>query len=252
LCQVPCAGGYDPASVRTKDQVRRNIWRAMDREGVSRFPGAEGRIPNFAGAKAAAERLAQHADWLKAKAIKVNPDSPQTHLRRLALDSGKLLVMAVPRLRDQHPFRLLDPKRLNEDERREAATIKGALRHGKVIDLDEVPELDFVLTGSVAVNLKGARIGKGGGYSDLEYAMLVEAGRIDRRTVIGTTVHPIQIVRENLMVTGHDIPIDLVATPNAVIEVDGEYKRPPGILWDHLQPPQIHEIPVLERMGYAG
>ena len=26
----------------------------MDREGVSRFPGAEGRIPNFAGAKLAA------------------------------------------------------------------------------------------------------------------------------------------------------------------------------------------------------
>src|SRR5688572_10882078 len=103
--------------VRSKDQVRRAVWRAMDREGVSRFPGAEGRIPNFAGAKQAAERLAQHADWLKAKAIKVNPDSPQTHLRRLALDSGKLLVMAVPRLRDQHPFRLLDPKRLNEDER---------------------------------------------------------------------------------------------------------------------------------------
>jgi 5-formyltetrahydrofolate cyclo-ligase len=226
--------------MRTKDQVRRNVWRAMDREGVSRFPGAEGRIPNFAGAKLAAERLAQHADWLKAKAIKVNPDSPQTHLRRLALDA------------DQHPFRLLDPKRLKEDERREAATIKGALRHGKVIDLDEVPELDFVLTGSVAVNLKGARVGKGGGYSDLEYAMLSEAGKIDRRTVIGTTVHPIQIVRENLMVTGHDIPVDLIATPTAVIDVEGEYKRPQGILWDHLQPPQIHEIPVLERMGYAG
>ena len=121
-----------------------------------------------------------------------------------------------------------------------------------MIDLDQVPELDLVLTGSVAVNLKGARLGKGGGFSDLEYGLLLEAGKIDRRTVVATTVHPIQILRENLMMTAHDIPVNLVATPRAVIEVDGAYKRPPGILWDHLQPPQIHEIPVLERFGYAG
>jgi len=238
--------------MRPKDEVRADVWRAMDRDGVSRFPGAQGRIPNFAGAKAAAERLARHPDWIRAQTLKVNPDSPQTHARRIALTQGKLLVMAVPRLRDQHPFRLLDPRRLSDAEVREAATIKGALRYGRVIDLDEVPELDLVLTGSVAVNLTGARIGKGGGFSDLEYGLLRESGKIDRRTVIATTVHPIQIVRENLLMTGHDIPVNLVATPRAVIEVDGAYRRPGGVLWDHLQPPQIHEIPVLERFGYAG
>jgi 5-formyltetrahydrofolate cyclo-ligase len=238
--------------MRTKDEVRRDMWRSMDREGVSRFPGAEGRIPNFAGAKGAAERLAKHPAWVEAEAIKANPDSPQTHARRLALAQGKTLVMAVPRLRDQHPFRLLDPRRLDEEQLREAATIKGALRHGEVIDVDQVPQLDLVLTGSVAVNLKGARLGKGGGFSDLEYALLSEANKIDRRTVVATTVHPIQIVRENLLMTAHDIPVNLVATPRAAIEVDGAFKRPTGILWDHLQPPQIHEIPVLERFGYAG
>ena len=238
--------------MRSKDQVRRDVWSAMESDGVSRFPGAEGRIPNFAGAKAASERLVRHRAWQDAETIKANPDSPQTHARRLALSQGKVLVMAVPRLRDQHPFRLLDPRRLDETELREAATIKGALRHGKVIDLDEVPELDLVLTGSVAVNLKGARLGKGGGFSDLEYGLLTEMGKIDRHTQVATTVHPIQILRENLLMTGHDIPVNLVATPRAVIEVDGAYRSPQGILWDHLQPPQIHEIPVLERFGYAG
>jgi 5-formyltetrahydrofolate cyclo-ligase len=238
--------------MRSKDEVRVDVWRSMDRDGVSRFPGAEGRIPNFAGAKAAAERLSRHPAWVSAEVIKANPDSPQTHARRLALAQGKTLVMAVPRLRDQHPFRLLDPGTLDEQELREAATIKGAMRHGQVIDVDQVPQLDLVLTGAVAVNLKGARMGKGGGFSDLEYGLLLEAGRVDRRTVAATTVHPIQILRENLMMTAHDIPVNLVATPRAVIEVDGAYKPPPGILWDHLQPPQIHEIPVLERFGYAG
>jgi 5-formyltetrahydrofolate cyclo-ligase len=238
--------------MRSKDEVREDVWRAMEREGVARFPGAEGRIPNFAAAKAAAERLARHPAWLAAATVKANPDSPQTHARRLALEQGKVLVMAVPRLRDLHPFRLLDPRGLSAHELREAATIKGALRHGTVIDLDQVPELDLVLSGSVAVNLKGARLGKGGGFSDLEYGLLSEAGKIDRHTVVATTVHPIQILRENLLMTAHDIPVNLIATSRAVIEVDGAYQRPPGVLWDHLQPPQIHEIPVLERFGYVG
>lgn len=238
--------------MRSKAEVRRDVWQTMERDDVARFPGAAGRIPNFAGAKAAAERLSRHPDWVRATTLKVNPDSPQTHARRLALAQGKTLVMAVPRLRDQHPFRLLDPRSLRGSAMQEAATIKGAMRHGRVIDLDEVPPLDFVLTGSVAVNLKGARVGKGGGYSDLEFALLCEAGRVDRRTVIATTVHPVQILRENLLVTAHDIPVDLIATPRAVIEVDGAFERPRGVLWDHLQPPQIREIPVLERMGYAG
>src|SRR6266508_4479026 len=217
--------------MRTKDQVRRDVWKAMDREGVSRFPGAEGRIPNFAGAKLAAQKLAGHQTWKRARVIKVNPDSPQTHARRIALDEGKTLIMAVPRLRDTHPFRLLDPRKLSQKQKREAATIKGAMRHGKVVADEELPEVDFVLCGSVAVNLSGARVGKGGGYSDLEYGLLIEAGRIDDHTTVATTVHPIQILREHLQTTEHDLPVDLIATPRAVIEVERQYPRPRGSLW---------------------
>jgi len=223
----------------------------MDREGVSRFPGAESRIPNFAGAKLAAEKLAAHRLWKRARTIKANPDSPQTHVRRAALEEGKTVVMAVPRLRDPHPFRLLDPADLSSSAMKEASTIKGALRHGRVVALDDLPEVDLVLCGAVAVNLSGARIGKGGGFSDLEYGVLIDAGKIDDHTTVVTTVHPIQILRQHLMMTAHDLPVDLIATPRAVIEVERQYDRPRGILWDHLQPPQIREIPILERMGYA-
>jgi 5-formyltetrahydrofolate cyclo-ligase len=157
----------------------------------------------------------------------------------------------VPRLRDTHPFRLLDPRRLNGKQKREAATIKGAMRHGRVVAEEDLPEIDFVLCGSVGVNLSGARVGKGGGFSDLEYGLLIEAGKIDEHSTVATTVHPIQILREHLQMTEHDLPVDLVATPRAVIEVERQYPRPRGILWNHLQPPQIREIPILERMGYA-
>jgi 5-formyltetrahydrofolate cyclo-ligase len=237
--------------MRTKDQVRRDVWKAMEREGVSRFPGAESRIPNFAGAKLAAEKLAGHRLWKRAQVIKVNPDSPQTHARRAALEEGKTLIMAVPRLRDPHPFRLLDARKLSAKQVREAATIKGAMKHGRVVAEEDLPDIDFVLCGSVAVNLSGARVGKGGGFSDLEYGLLIHAGKIDEHTTVATTVHPTQILREHLQMTTHDLPVDVVATPRAVIDLERQYPRPRGILWDHLQPPQIREIPILERMGYA-
>src|SRR5919109_5697603 len=124
---------------RSKDAIRRSVWAAMEREGVARFPGARERIPNFANARGAAERLARHPAWKRAKTIKANPDAPQTHSRRLALEQGKTLIMAVPRLRDSHPFRLLDPAKLTQKRLCEAATIKGALRHGDVIHLEQVP-----------------------------------------------------------------------------------------------------------------
>ena len=182
--------------MRSKDEVRKEVWKAMDREGVSRFPGAEGRIPNFAGAKLAAEKLAGQRLWKRARVIKANPDSPQTYARRIALEEGKIVIMAVPRLRDPHPFRVLDPKKLSKRAVKEAATIKGALKHGRVVALDELPEIDFVLCGSVAVNLSGARVGKGGGYSDLEYGILIDAGKIDGHTTVATTVHPTQVLRQ--------------------------------------------------------
>src|SRR5258707_2912568 len=99
--------------MRSKDEVRKEVWKAMEREGVSRFPGAEGLIPNFAGAKLAAEKLAAHRLWKRARAIKANPDSPQTHPRRIALEEGKTVIIAVPGTPDRKTFQVLSPEQLS-------------------------------------------------------------------------------------------------------------------------------------------
>ena len=217
----------------------------MDREGVSRFPGAEGRIPNFAGAKAAAERLGRHSAWQNAETIKANPDSPQTHARRIALEEGKTMIMAVPRLRDPHPFRVLDPKKLSKAAMKEAATIKGALKHGRVVALDELPEVDLILCGSVAVNLSGARVGKGGGYSDLEFALLTEEKKLGTKTPIVTSVHPLQIVDDEIPMTEHDIPLTAIVTPSEILEIKAPLARPKKIYWPMLPAEKIALIPSL-------
>ena len=230
--------------MQTKDQIRQRVWHALQKQRVARFPGAEGRIPNFTGAEACAKQLAETRSWKAARFLKVNPDSPQRAIRQRALTDGKVIYMAVPRLRSEKPFIELDPKKLKCSPYA-ASSIKGASRYGRPVTLDQVRRIDLVVCGSVAVNRQGARVGKGGGYSDLEFALLTEAKKIDRRTPIVTSVHPLQIVDQEIPMTAHDIPLSVIVTPTEVIEVGAQWPRPKGIYWKMLPPEKIDEIPVL-------
>jgi 5-formyltetrahydrofolate cyclo-ligase len=225
------------AAARAKQRVRERVWAALERERVARFPGARGRIPNFARAEEAAERLAELPAWRRARVVKANPDSPQLPVRRRAIAERKLVYMAVPRLRDDRPF-----VRVGRE-----ASIKGAMREGTPVASDDMERVDLVVCGSVAVNRSGVRVGKGGGYSDLELGLLIEAGLVDDQTVIATTVHPLQLLDEDLPETEHDFRVDVVVSPGDVIET-GAQKRPPGILWDHLEETKIAAVPVLARL----
>ena len=96
------------------------------------------------------------------------------------------------------------------------------------------------------------RVGKGGGYSDLEFGLLVEAGLVGSATTIATTVHPLQLLDEELPETEHDFRVDLVVTPEETLRTPG-HRRPPGILWTHLTAEKIAAIPVLaSRAGSGG
>jgi 5-formyltetrahydrofolate cyclo-ligase len=84
-----------------KQQIREQVWAKLVAERAALFPGARGRIPNFKGAAAAADRLAETQEWKRARAIKCNPDAPQRPVRFRALREGKIVYMAVPRLREK-------------------------------------------------------------------------------------------------------------------------------------------------------
>jgi 5-formyltetrahydrofolate cyclo-ligase len=231
--------------VKTKDAIREAVWLLLQAQRVARFPGAEGRIPNFIGAEACARLIAETAWWSKAKVLKVNPDSPQRAIRHRALAEGKIIYMAVPRLRAEKPFIELDPKKLKCSPYA-ASSIKGAALYGQSATLDDVPRIDLIICGSVAVNRKGARVGKGGGYSDLEFALLTEEKKIGPSTPIVTSVHPLQVIEEAIPMTDHDIPLTAIVTPNEVMAIKALFKRPIGIYWEILPQDKIEAIPALQ------
>lgn len=245
------AGG-PPEILERKASLRRRVWTRLDEEGASRFPGAEGRIPNFVGAEAAAERLRASEEWDRARTIKANPDSPQWPVRQRALQDGKIVYMAVPKLAERDPFFLLDPDDLADPPRR-ASSIKGASRSARTVDVDDLDPVDLVVTGCVAVSPDGSRLGKGGGFSDLEYAVAREAGLVGETTPIVTTIHELQLLDAGeIPMTDHDIPVDVIVTPGRCLRPEATPDRPRGVKWEQLTEEKIDAIPLLQRLRARG
>jgi 5-formyltetrahydrofolate cyclo-ligase len=233
-----------------KGRVRERIWSRFEESGEELFPGARGRIPNFRGAADAADRLAATPEWKRAKVLKCNPDSPQRPVRLRALREGKVVYMAVPRLAEPKCFWKLDPSRLDPREQSIAASIRGAAKLGRAVGPREIPHVDLIVAGSVAVNRRGVRVGKGGGYSDLEYAIGRQVGAIDSTTVVATTVHPLQVVAVELPVTAHDFFLDIIVTAEETIRTKQRRRQPKGILPAHLSDEQREAIPALRDLEF--
>ena len=233
---------------RDKPEIRARVWTLLTARRVARFPlPLDERIPNFTGAERAAERLAEAPEWKAATRLKCNPDAPQRPVRLRALREGKLVFMAVPRLRDARCFLRLDPATLGR-RLAEAATIAGAARLGAPVAPTALGTIDLVVAGSVAVSPDGARVGKGGGYSDLEFALARELGAVGEDTPVATTVHELQLIDEPLPMTDHDVPLDLIATPERLIRTRRALPKPKGIFWEQLSPAQLAAMPALARL----
>ncbi len=228
-----------------KEEIRKKVWELLDQSGVSRFPRpVVGRIPNFEGAERAAEMLAVLPEFQRASVVKVNPDSPQKAVRRAVLSEGKVLVMPSPRLR--RGFLVLNSIIRGADLGM-ASTIRGVLRYGRPCGIEDLPRVDLIIAGSVAVSRSGARVGKGGGYSEIEYGILRDLGLLNEETPVFTTVHNLQIV-ERVPKEDHDFLVDAIVTPAKVIRVVRGENQPTGIIWEKLTPHMLASMPILREL----
>ncbi|RLE89188.1 MAG: 5-formyltetrahydrofolate cyclo-ligase [Thermoprotei archaeon] len=213
-----------------KANIREKIWRILEERKVSLPPKPIiGRIPNFIGANLAASKVARLKVFEKANVIKVDPDSPLKSFREIALRHGKILVMPTPKLR--RGFLVLNPRHIPSNRIAFASTIRGAFNYGKIINNPyKLPRIDLFVVGCVAVSIvNGIRLGKGGGFSDLEYAILLEADKIDREIFTIALVHDYQVLRQLIPYEIHDAPVDFIVTPTRFLNVENRVKRPKGL-----------------------
>lgn len=183
-----------------------------------------------------------------ARVVKVNPDAPQRMIRYAVLKAGKTLLTPTPRLREG--FLCLEPERIPAGKLLEAASIAGAAKYGRAIALPDIPLIDLLVVGSVAVTEAGARAGKGEGYGELEYAMLRMFGKVSASTPIATSVHDAQIVDE-LPFEPFDVPVDVIVTPERVIRTESSQPKPERIYWHLLPAEKLEAIPLLQELKRA-
>jgi len=241
-------GPPDPVVGMTKESIRQQVWDDLADSDEARFPfPPHDRIPNVAGAETAADRAMKTPELAGAGAVKANPDAPQLPLRRRLLRAGTTLYMAAPRLADEAPFLELDPEAVTDLEA--APTVSHVKDHGRRVGPEEVPQLDAIVVGSVAVTPEGVRVGKGEGFSDLEFAILSELGAAGDDTPVVTTVHDRQVLPAGAVdPDAHDVPIDVVCTPTRTLRVDEPGPKPSRVDWDRIDEERLDEIPVLARL----
>lgn len=111
-------------------------------------------------------------------------------------------------------------------------------------------QVDLVILGSVCVSRDGYRLGKGEGFADLEFAMMMRMGMITKNTIVVTTVHDCQIVDylPPQLFKEYDVPVDIIVTPTQTIYVESRLKKPSGILWHMLSERKLKTMQVLQQL----
>ncbi|KAF7657092.1 hypothetical protein LDENG_00032090 [Lucifuga dentata] len=272
----------------TKWDIRQKIWDFLEDKNLVNFPRpVHNRIPNFKGAAQACDRLKVLQEFKSSQTVKVNPDRPQQQACFLTLEGAftasarvselqvftqtaevkvdpdkplegaqlavlqarKTLLVPTPRLRTGLFNKITPPPGASKEQLRMCSTSQGVKDFSVPVGLDDKVKIDLVVVGSVAVSEKGFRLGKGEGYSDMEYAMMVSMGAVSESTVVVTVVHDCQVVDipEELM-ENHDLTVDYILTPTRVIQTNCQRPKPQGIIWTKLDTDKLEKIPILKKL----
>jgi len=228
-------------SFGSKDAARHHVWDRLSNEKLAAFPfPPHGRIPNFKGAADAARRLFDIPVFANARALKINPDSAQSAVRAEALKRGIDVYVPTPKLAGG--FWRIDARSVPMDAIRKAAAMSTMAQWAEEVPLSALPQMDAIVSGSVAVTRSGKRCGKGAGYADREYAILLELGHTP--VPVATTVHDVQLV-DDFPQVGTDEPLSFIVTPATIIDVPVPPEPPAGIDWEAITQADLEAMPVL-------
>lgn len=236
-----------------KNSVREQVFVNLRKVALpdSRFHFDFGEfITDFEGGEAAVARLTSHRHYASSSLIFITPDNCIERLRYQALCDGKKVLTTTYSIK--RGFWLLDPTKISPERYLYASTLDGMEREGRHMTLsqiaDEIGTVDYLITGTGAINEQGVRFGKGHGFFDAEWAMLYRMGVINLSTPAAAVVHDCQLLTEELFPEIFDTVADVVFTPTKTLEVEGPHKPDCGIVWDLLDPHMLDTIPPLQEL----
>ena len=235
-----------------KESVRERVWAELRKVALPdsrfHFDFAEF-ITDFHGSEAATERLTAQHFYRESQFMFITPDNCLEQLRHRTLCDGKLMLVTSYSIR--RGFFLLDPARIPPEQYLYASTLDGMERVGTPVSLEEIrhlPALEYLITGTGAINEAGVRFGKGHGFFDVEWGMLYRIGKISASTPAAALVHDCQVLSEILHPEVFDTGVDVIFTPTRTLEIADANKPTCGIVWDLLDPQMLETIPPLQEL----
>jgi 5-formyltetrahydrofolate cyclo-ligase len=207
-------------------------------------------IADFQGSDAANQRLIDHRHYQDARVIFITPDNCLEQLRHRALLDGKTVLTTSYSIK--RGFWVLKRADIAHDKLLYASTLDGMERVARQVTLQEIAaeigHVDFLVTGTGAINEQGVRFGKGHGFFDAEWGMLHRMGIIRTTTPAAAVVHDCQVLQQTLHPEIFDTVADVIFTPTRTLEVDAPHKPECGIVWSRLDPHMFATIPPLQEL----
>ncbi|XP_060896106.1 methenyltetrahydrofolate synthase domain-containing protein isoform X1 [Labrus mixtus] len=234
----------------TKWDIRQKVWDYIEENNLANFPRpVHNRIPNFKGAFTACNKVSELQVFTKTSEVKVDPDKTLEGVRMAVLQAQKTLLVPTPRLRTGLFNKITPPQGATKEQLRICSSAQGVKDFSVPVGLDAKVKVDLVVVGSVAVSENGIRIGKGEGFADLEYGMMVSMGAVNEFTVVVTVVHDCQVVEiPDELRESHDLTVDYILTPTRVIKTNCQFPKPLGIIWTKLNTEKLLKIPILKKL----
>jgi 5-formyltetrahydrofolate cyclo-ligase len=198
----------------------------------------------------AAEKLRGMREYHDAATVFATPGESLHQARINCLIDGKNLVMPGPSIREG--FFLLPARSVSFKNFSAATTYRGLEKHGQLLKSDAMEKLSLglLLTGSLAVDQEGGRIGDGKGFFDLCCALLQEFGALGRNWTALTFIREEQISLDLLPQDRWDIKMSGAVTPQR-IHVFNPPCRKPAIFWDELSRDRLKRIDPLWKIYSA-
>jgi 5-formyltetrahydrofolate cyclo-ligase len=207
-------------------------------------------IADFQGSDKAVQRLVDHRYYQESQVIFITPDNCLEQLRHQALLDDKTVLTTSYSIK--RGFWVLQKKHIPEDKLLYASTLDGMERVGRPVTLQqiaaEVGHVDYMVTGTGAINEEGVRFGKGHGFFDAEWGMLHRMGVITTATPAAALVHDCQVLQQVLYPEVFDTVADVIFTPTRTLAVESPHKPDRGIVWALLDPHMFETIPPLQEL----
>jgi len=187
-----------------------------------------------------AEQLRRQDQYRQARSVFATPASLLHQIRMNCLLDGKQLVMPTPGLRDG--FFRIKPHTVPFRQLGMAMTESGLRRFGRRLEPGKKLAIDLLLTGALAVDREGGRLGNGTGYFDLSCAILSANGWLADDPHILAVVDRTQQVTEPLPREPWDVTMTGVVTVDGCYRFGGQGRKEYPIFWQQLAGGRIKKI----------